>query len=127
MDKNSNSINWFEIAVTNLGRAKKFYETIFSIQMPADTMMNMKMVLFPSEPGSGKATGCLLEGGLHKPSTDGVMLYLNANPDLSPVLGRITAAGGKILVPKTQISPEIGYMAVFEDTEGNRLSLHSQK
>jgi predicted enzyme related to lactoylglutathione lyase len=56
-----------------------------------------------------------------------VVLYLNANPDLSPVLGRIPAAGGKVLLPKTQITPEIGYKAVFEDTEGNRLALHSQK
>lgn len=127
MDKKSNSINWFEIAVTNLGRAKKFYETIFAVEMPADTMMDQKMVLFPSEPGNGKATGCLLEGGLHKPGADGVLLYLNANPDLAPVLERIPTAGGKILVPKTQISPEIGYKAVFEDTEGNRLALHSQK
>ncbi|MCX6137109.1 MAG: VOC family protein [Ignavibacteriales bacterium] len=127
MDKNSNNINWFEISVSDLQRAKKFYETIFAIEMPTDDMMKMKMAFFPAEPGNGKACGCLCESGMHRPSADGVVLYLNANPDLAPVLGRIPAVGGKVLVPKTQITPEIGYMAFFEDTEGNKIALHSQK
>ena len=40
-------------------------------------------------------------------------------------MNRVEAAGGKIMVPKTQISPDYGYMAVFIDTEGNRIGLHS--
>jgi uncharacterized protein len=127
MDKNSNNINWFEISVADLARAKKFYETIFAIDMPTDDMMKMKMAFFPGEPGNGKATGCLCESGMHKPSADGVVLYLNANPDLTSVLERIAGAGGTVLMHKTQITPEIGYMAFFEDTEGNRIALHSQQ
>ena len=62
----------------------------------------------------------------HKPSaTDGPLIYLNANPDVQHVLNKVEKAGGKILVPKTQISPEYGFMAVFIDTEGNRIALHS--
>lgn len=53
------------------------------------------------------------------------LVYLNANPDVQLVLDRIVAAGGKILVPKTEISPEIGYMGVFMDSEGNRVALHA--
>ena len=65
-------------------------------------------------------------GGFHKPSaTDGPLVYLNANPDVQNVLDRVVAAGGNIMVPKTQISPEYGYMAVIIDTEGNRIGLHS--
>jgi hypothetical protein len=65
-------------------------------------------------------------GGYHKPSaTDGPLIYLNGNPDVQIVLSRVEAAGGKITVPKTEISPEYGYMAVFLDTEGNRIALHS--
>jgi hypothetical protein len=56
----------------------------------------------------------------------GALIYLNANPDLSVYLARVEAAGGKVTVPKTQISPEIGYRACLTDTEGNRLALHSQ-
>jgi hypothetical protein len=65
-------------------------------------------------------------GGFHKPSsTDGPLVYLNGNPDVQQVLDRVEAAGGKIMVPKTQISPEYGFMAVIMDSEGNRIGLHS--
>jgi len=50
---------------------------------------------------------------------------LNGNPDVQIILDRIEAAGGQILVPKTEISPEYGHMAVFLDSEGNRIALHS--
>ena len=61
----------------------------------------------------------------YRPSTDGPLIYLNGNPDVQHILNKIEAAGGKILVPKTLISPEYGHMAVFIDTEGNRIALHS--
>jgi hypothetical protein len=65
-------------------------------------------------------------GGFYKPSsTEGPLIYLNANPNVQIVLDRIEAAGGKIIVPKTLISDDIGHMAVFIDTEGNRIALHS--
>jgi len=64
--------------------------------------------------------------GFYSPSaTEGTLVYLNANPDVQIVLDRIEAAGGKIALPKTEISPEHGHMAVFIDTEGNRVALHS--
>ena len=64
--------------------------------------------------------------GFHKPSsTDGPLIYLNGNPDVQNVLDKVEAAGGKIMVPKTEISPDYGYMAVIIDTEGNRIGLHS--
>jgi hypothetical protein len=65
-------------------------------------------------------------GGFHKPSaTEGPLIYLNANPDVQQVLDKVEGAGGKILVPKTEISPEYGHMAVILDTEGNRIAMHS--
>jgi uncharacterized protein len=63
--------------------------------------------------------------GFHKPAESGTLVYLNANPDVQIVVDRIEAAGGKVLVPKTEISPDYGYMAIFIDTEGNRIGLHS--
>jgi predicted enzyme related to lactoylglutathione lyase len=89
-------------------------------------MMGMKMAGFPAEMGNGKATGGLVQGQMHKPSAEGVLIYLNANPNIQTVIDRIDAAGGKVLMPKTQISPEIGYMAFFMDTEGNKVGLHAQ-
>jgi predicted enzyme related to lactoylglutathione lyase len=126
MDKSTNSLNWFEIPATDMPRAKKFYQNIFGIQMEEMDMMGMTMAGFPGEPGSGKASGALVRSEHHKPSTDGAVIYLNANPDMSPVLEKILAEGGQVVMGKTSINPEIGYMAFFIDTEGNRVALHSQ-
>ncbi len=127
MDKNTNSLNWFEIPTVDIQRAKKFYETIFNITMDEwPDMMNMKMVGFPSDNGNGKASGALVQSSMHKPSMEGCVIYLNANPEIQPVIDRIERAGGKVVVPKTQITPEIGYMAFFIDTEGNQMALHAQ-
>jgi predicted enzyme related to lactoylglutathione lyase len=122
-----NAISWFEIPATDIDRAQKFYETIFNIQMiPFDTP-NFQMRMFPVEDMMNGIGGAISKAeGFYKPSaTDGPLVYLNANPDVQNVLDKIEAAGGKILVPKTQISAEFGHMAVFVDTEGNRVALHS--
>ena len=122
-----NAISWFEIPAIDLNRAQKFYEAIFNIEMvPLDTP-NFQMRMFPIEDMVNGIGGAISKAeGFYKPSaTDGTLVYLNANPDVQIVLDKIEAAGGKIVVPKTQISPEYGYMAVFIDTEGNRVALHS--
>lgn len=126
MKANENSLNWFEIPALDINRAKKFYESIFGIQMEEQEMMGMKMAFFPAEMGSGKANGGLAQSDMHQPSAHGSKIYLNANPDMNHVLGRIEAAGGKITMPKTKISDDIGYMAFFVDSEGNGMALHSQ-
>jgi hypothetical protein len=125
MDSNANALNWFEISVSDMARAKKFYESVFGVSMQEQEMMGMKMAFFPAENMNGKVSGGLVQGPMHKPSMDGAKIYFNGNPDLSNALNRVEAAGGKIMMPKTQISPEIGYMAFFTDTEGNAVALHS--
>ncbi len=121
-----NAISWFEIPTTDLDRATAFYETIFQVKLnPLDTP-NLKMRMFPIDDWTGVGGALSYAEGFYKPSaTDGPLVYLNANPDVQIILDRISAAGGKILVPKTEISPEYGHMAVFLDTEGNRIALHS--
>lgn len=126
MNGNVNILNWFEVSVSDMARAKKFYETVFGIQLTEQEMMGMKMAFFPSENMSGKVSGGLVEGPMHKPSMDGAKIYFNGNPDLSAPLSRVEAAGGKILMPKTKIADDIGYMAFFTDTEGNAVAMHSQ-
>jgi len=127
MQANENALNWFEIPANDVNRAQKFYETILDTKMaPLQEMMGMKMVSFPQDMGNGKASGALVQSPQHKPSMDGAVIYLNANPDMQPVLDRIEGAGGKVLMPKTAISPEIGAMAFFVDSEGNKVALHSQ-
>lgn len=123
----ANAISWFEIPATDLGRAQKFYETIFDMQMIPMDLPNIKMRMFPITDMQNGVGGALCDsGGFHKPSpSEGPLIYLNANPDVQIVLSKVEAAGGKIIVPKTEISPEYGFMAVIVDTEGNRIAFHS--
>jgi len=121
-----NAISWFEIPSTDLARAQKFYETVFGVTLIPMDLQAIKMRMFPLEDMMGVGGAIVDSGGFHKPSTtDGPLIYLNGNPDLQNVLDKVEKAGGKIMVPKTEISPEYGYMAVFIDTEGNRIGLHS--
>jgi len=121
-----NAISWFEIPATDLDRATKFYEAIFGITLIPMDMPNIKMRMFPLEDMMGVGGAIVDSGGFHKPSgTDGPLIYLNGNPDLQQVLDKVEAAGGKIFLAKTEISPEYGFMAVIIDSEGNRIGLHS--
>jgi predicted enzyme related to lactoylglutathione lyase len=112
---------WFEIPVNDFERAKTFYETIFNIELYVNDLGGFKMGVFPH----GDVGVAICFGAWYKPCDAGTIVYLDANPNLDDVLGRVEAAGGKILQEKKQISPDYGYMALFNDCEGNRLALHS--
>ena len=122
-----NAISWFEIPATDLDRATGFYESIFQVSLIPLDLAQIKMRMFPIDnPATGIGGAVVYAEGFYHPSnTHGTLIYLNANPDVQQVLDRVEAAGGKILVPKTEISPEYGFMGIFEDSEGNRIGLHS--
>ena len=122
----TNAISWFEIPTKDLNRAQAFYEAIFDIQMVPLDMPQIKMRMFPLQYPMGVGGALVYNDQFYNTSsTDGPLVYLNANPDVQLTLNKIEAAGGKILMPKTMISPEYGHMAMFLDTEGNRIALHS--
>ena len=123
----TNAISWFEIPATDLTRATKFYETIFDTQLIPMDMPGIRMRMFAlTDMMSGVGGAVVDSGNSYKPSaTDGPLIYLNGSPDLQIVLDGVEAAGGKVLMPKTEITPEYGYMALFLDSEGNRIGLHS--
>lgn len=120
-----NAINWFEIPTLDFNRAKIFYETILGATMQTMDFGGFKMGFLPSD--EGKVGGAIVNGQDYKPSADGTLIYLNANPDLAEAESRVVAAGGKVLISKRIISPEWGFMAIITDTEGNRIGLHSNK
>lgn len=127
MENNTNALNWFEMPATDIERAKSFYENVFGVSMETQDMMGMKMAFFPYEGGSGRVSGALVQSPMHNPSKDGCFVYLNANTaGMDTVIERISEHGGQVVMPKTEISPEIGYMAFFIDSEGNKVGLHSQ-
>ena len=127
MNPQANALNWFEIPVDEIERSQDFYEGIFDMEMaPLQEMQGMKMVGFPIDMASGKIGGALVESDFHVPSDEGAIIYLNANPDIQTIIDRVEDLGGEVVMPRTQISPEIGYMAFFIDSEGNRIGLHAQ-
>ena len=121
------AISWFEIPATDINRAQKFYEAVLGVSMIPMEMPGINMRMFPVENMTDGIGGALVNStDFYKPSTtDGSLVYLNGNPDVQNVLDKVEAAGGKIVVPKTEISPEYGFMAVIIDTEGNRVAFHS--
>lgn len=87
-------------------------------------MEGNKMAFFPWQPGSGKATGSLVQGEVYKPSMEGAVIYLNANPNMDDVMARVEQNGGQVLMPKMSIG-EHGNIAFILDTEGNKIGIHS--
>ncbi|KXK55220.1 MAG: Glyoxalase-like domain protein [Chlorobi bacterium OLB5] len=118
-----NTINWFELPVVDFDRAKKFYEAIFEAKIEDQMMGPFRMGFLPSD-GKG-VSGAIVHGEGYEPSDKGAMVYLNADGILDEMLGRISKAGGNVVVPRTPITPEIGDFAIFMDTEGNKVALHT--
>ena len=96
MDHTTNSLNWFEIPALDIQRSKAFYETIFGITLELNPMGDAEMAFFPWKAGSGKATGAVVKSNSHKPSMEGSIIYLNANPNMDDVLAKVEGAGGQI-------------------------------
>lgn len=121
-----NAINWFEIPVSDFTRAKKFYETILTVEVMEMPFPNGKYGILPADMMTGGVGGGLVQGEGFEPSEKGTIVYLNGGEDLSLSLSKVEQAGGKIVFPKTAIGQN-GFMAHFIDTEGNRVALHSMK
>jgi uncharacterized protein len=122
----TNLINWFEIPVTDMNRAVRFYETTLGIKLTLQDMGDMKLALFPYPEGATGGALCL-HPQYQPAASGGVVVYLDGGDDLAVPLGRAAAAGGQMVMPKTLITPEIGYMGFFKDSEGNVIALHSRK
>lgn len=117
----NNVANWFEIPVTDMARAKSFYQKVMQTSFKDDEMDGFQMAIFDAEEGA--VSGMLVLGEHYQPSQTGAVIYLNGGKDLSFPLARALEQGGKTLVPKTAI--ECGYFAQFLDSEGNRIGLYS--
>lgn len=117
-----NPINWFEIPVTDLDRAKSFYESILGIEITINEMGDAKMGWFPFDQQGPGATGTLIQQESYVPSYEGTMVYFSVD-EIDDVLPKVEAQGGKIINPKFSIG-EFGFCGHFEDSEGNRVALH---
>ena len=117
-------VSWFEIPAVNFQQAVDFYNHIFRIDMEKNFNGNYAMAFFPTDDG---VAGAVVAGPGSTPGDSGPLLYLSAGKDLNLVLEKVEEAGGRIVMSKTLISKEAGYFAIFIDSEGNKLALHSKK
>lgn len=121
------SVGWFEIPVENMERAMAFYEAVFDCKLDRHQMGPIDMAWFPWDESKQGAGGSLVKAeGYYKPSAEGTKIYFSSE-DVSVELNKIEKAGGKIIQSKTEIAPNIGFMALFHDCEGNEIALHSNK
>jgi len=118
-----NLISIVEIATSDFSRAVTFYEAILSLNIEEIDMDGTKMGVLPNEGDTVNVV--LVKGDDYKPTAHGTVVYLNGGNDLQPTLDKIAPNGGKVIVPKTEIDAEMGFFAMFIDSEGNKIGLHS--
>lgn len=122
-DAMQHMIAWFEIPATDFDRAHAFYARVLDIAIEKTDVDGTAMGMLPMD--GQNVSGAIVSGEGYVPSQQGALVYLSGGDDLAPMLARVAPAGGTVLVPKTQISPEFGWFALFLDTEGNKVGLHS--
>lgn len=116
-------ISIFEIPATDIARACNFYQEILGVEIERMDFPEMEMGLFPYQ--DQMVTGVIMKGEGYEPSAKGVTIYLNGGDNLQTILDKVEGSGGKIIIPKTPHADESGFFAIFRDTEGNKLGLHS--
>lgn len=124
MHQKSNPVIYFEIPVTDLDRASKFYGAVFYLDFLKETIDGNEMAMFPFFEGQPGISGALAKGEIYKPTNDGVVIYFTTK-NIDKTSKSATSNGGRILYPKTDNG--IGLVAEFEDTEGNRVALFQSK
>ncbi len=121
------AIHWFEIPVTDINRAQKFYSTILDVDIPIMDMTAQMGSMLGAFPNNGDVGGMLVQNSQfgYEPSKVGSLVYLTVGDnDLNIALNKVEAAGGKVTLPKTAMG-ENGFSAWIEDTEGNKVGLFS--
>ncbi|MEJ8849938.1 VOC family protein [Variovorax rhizosphaerae] len=120
----SNAVNWFEIPVTDMDRAQRFYETVLGRTLKRQDFGSEQLAVFPYDaPSTG---GCLQLGANASASPgSGIRIYLDCMPSIDAALARIEGAGGRIVSPKFELPQGIGFIAHMRDTEGNEVGLHA--
>jgi hypothetical protein len=124
-----NVVGWFEIPVLDMDRAITFYKTVFGFDFHRLTLLNEDMAFFPSvENGFGSPGALTCSPEFYQPKDNGVLIYFTSpTGDVSVELGKVGDAGGKVVMPRKQISPEYGFIGLIFDSEGNRIGIHSRQ
>jgi predicted enzyme related to lactoylglutathione lyase len=121
----ANPVNWFEIYVRDMERARHFYESVFAVKLEKMPNPDMEYWTFPMQNDRVGAGGALalMEGAT--PGPGGTLIYFSCE-DCAVEESRVVAAGGTVQRAKMGIG-EYGFIALVMDSEGNCIGLHSLK
>lgn len=117
------AVVWSEIAVADLKRATAFYEKLLDGKLKPEQFGPFRIACFPY--ADGGIGGCLVHGEGYEPSAKGTVTYLAATPGIDAALERARALGAMVVLPKTALPGEQGFIAHVLDCEGNRIGLHA--
>ena len=124
----SNSVNWFELYVQEMPRARAFYEAVLGVTLETLKLPEgdgLEMWSFPGDMARYGANGALVRmPGV--PSGPGGTLVYFACEDCAATGARVAPAGGRVHREKMSIG-EYGFIALVVDTEGNMIGLHSRQ
>lgn len=116
-------ISIFEIPATDISRAIDFYKEILGVEIERFDFPGVEKGLFPYQ--NQMVAGVIMKGEDCEPSAKGVTIYLNGGDDLQTILDKVEGNGGKIIIPKRPHADKNGFFAIFHESEGNKMGLHS--
>ncbi|GAB3234105.1 VOC family protein [Algoriphagus aestuariicola] len=121
------TVGWFEIPVNDMDRAITFYENVFDCKLDKQVMGDFEMAWFPwGDDGKGAGGSLVYHKDFYETSNFAGTLVYFSSEDCAVQLAKVETAGGKVQIDKKLIAPDIGYMGVFLDSEGNRIAIHSR-
>jgi predicted enzyme related to lactoylglutathione lyase len=121
------TVGWFEIPVNDMDRAIAFYENVFDCKLDKQVMGDFEMAWFPwGDDGKGAGGSLVYHKDFYETSNFAGTLVYFSSEDCAVQLAKVETAGGKVQIDKKLIAPDIGYMGVFLDSEGNRIAIHSR-
>ncbi|MCM0605945.1 MAG: VOC family protein [Xanthomonadaceae bacterium] len=121
----SNAVGWFDVYVSDMGRAVAFYETVLKEKLVKidDPTGETQMMSFPGVMTSYGAAGALVKSNHTKPGPGGTMIYFSVE-DCAVEESRVVVAGGKVIRPKFSIG-SFGWITLCIDSEGNLIGFNS--
>ena len=121
----NNPVNWFEIYVQDMPRAKVFYERVFAVQLQKLDSAELEMWAFPMEENAAGAMGALVKMEGCPSGGNSTIVYFTCD-DCAIEAQRAQENGGQICREKFSIG-QYGFIALVSDTEGKSMGLYSLK
>lgn len=118
-----NTINWFEIPVTQIDKSAALYAKALGLDLKRGEFGGRIHAILPADDEAG-VTGALVQSAKVEPARNGVVIYLHAGDGVAKCLARAVEAGAKVVQPRTDIGPH-GESGQFADLDGNVIGLHS--